>query len=238
MPGELRASQRPHAADRCQARNPSTCKFHGSTPDAAVNRGDVNAFIDAKQSEDKTSAIKSFFGEKNKKEDRSNPPGSLKIEEGDGYAIFMTSDGKFYEKQYDRYGAGVGSRKISGMFTGKLKKAAKEQIAEAWAFHDKMEAQRIAAEERDVLPQWKQDKNKFNEAMDVYKEYMIEGDKEAPLPENLESAKQEWEGYLAANPTTNVDALRYAYYAGKHAMWVEREKYGFTWLEEERNSKE
>lgn len=206
MPGELRASQRPHAADRCQARNPSTCKFHGSTPDAAVNRGDVNAFIDAKQSEDKnakttggdvevegdiTYAIfvspsgrvykktydsyggsygngtdvpegdrqkylakaeklaPGLVGKNTKKEDRSNPPGSLKIEEGDGYAIFMTSDGKFYEKQYDRYGAGVGSRKISGIFTGSMKKAAKAQIAEAWAFHDKMEAQRIAAEERD-----------------------------------------------------------------------------------------
>lgn len=230
MPGELRASQRPHSADRCQARNPATCKFHGSSPDAAVNRGDVNAFIDAKQSEDKTSAIKSFF---NKKEDRSNPPGSLKIEEGDGYAIFMTSDGKFYEKQYDRYGAGVGSRKISGMFTGKLKKAAKAQIAEAWAFHDKMEAQRIAAEERDALPQWKQDKLKFEEAMKVYAPYMAAHDSEGASNARMEETQKALDEYLDANPSTNIKALRYAYYAGSQGMRAEHKKYGFTWLSNE-----
>lgn len=115
----------------------------------AVDKGDVDAYIVARDNVDNTAKIDSFFGQNTKKDARSNPPGVLKVEEGEGYAIFMDSEGKFYEKQYDRYGAGIGSRKLSGMFTGKLKKAAKEQIAEAWELHDKLELQRIAAEERD-----------------------------------------------------------------------------------------
>lgn len=137
------------SSPKCWKTHPENCAIHGVALRAAKN-GDINAYLAAKEKEDKNSDMKSFFGEEKKKEDRSNPPGSLKVEEGDGYAIFMTSDGKFYEKQYDQYGAGVGSHKISGMFTGKLKKAAKEQIAEAWELHDKLELQRVAAEKRDA----------------------------------------------------------------------------------------
>lgn len=53
MPGELRSTHRPHSADRCQAKNPSTCPYHGATTDAAVKRNDINAFLDAKEKENK-----------------------------------------------------------------------------------------------------------------------------------------------------------------------------------------
>lgn len=102
----------------------------------AVDNGDVNAYIVARENENNTSKIDSFFGESKKKENRSNPPYTIKVEEGDGYAIFMTSEGKFYEKQYDAYGAGVGTHKLGGLFNGKLKKAAQQRIVQAWAEQD------------------------------------------------------------------------------------------------------
>jgi hypothetical protein len=40
-----------HSAAKCQAKDPSTCPYHGSTTSAAVTRGDINAFIDAKIAE-------------------------------------------------------------------------------------------------------------------------------------------------------------------------------------------
>lgn len=43
-----------HSASRCQAKDPSTCPYHGSTSSAAVSRGDINAFLDAKMKEEKT----------------------------------------------------------------------------------------------------------------------------------------------------------------------------------------
>lgn len=53
MPGDLRGMHRSHSASRCQAKDPSTCPYHGSTSDAAVSRGDINGFLDAKEREKK-----------------------------------------------------------------------------------------------------------------------------------------------------------------------------------------
>lgn len=51
-----------HSATKCQAKNPSTCPYHGSTTDAAVKRNDINAFLVAKANEDKTNSMEGFFG--------------------------------------------------------------------------------------------------------------------------------------------------------------------------------
>lgn len=224
MPGELRASQRPHSADRCQARNPATCKFHGSSPDAAVNRGDVNAFIDAKQKEDKTNAMTDFFT--TQQELRANPPHVVSVKSGDGWQILMDEEGNVFEKQYDDFGAGVGSRKLGPIGKLMYSKDIKKAVAKAWVEKDKQDAFK-------ALPQWKQDKLKFEEAMKVYAPYMAAHDSEGVSNARMEETQKALDEYLDANPSTNIKALRYAYYAGSQGMRAEHKKYGFTWLTNE-----
>jgi hypothetical protein len=59
-----------HTAAKCQAKDPSTCPYHGSTSSAAISRGDVNAFIDAKDKEKKEIVLdssSSFVSDKDAK---------------------------------------------------------------------------------------------------------------------------------------------------------------------------
>lgn len=45
-----------HSARNCQAKDPSTCPYHGATTDAAVKRQDINGFMQAQAEENKTQA--------------------------------------------------------------------------------------------------------------------------------------------------------------------------------------
>lgn len=71
-------------------------------------------------------------------EDRTKPPYVLTIEEdGSGSVTLLDTNGDLYWKQYDSYGAGVGSSKISGVAKMFYSKKIKKAVAEAWEAYDK-----------------------------------------------------------------------------------------------------
>ena len=73
-------------------------------------------------------------------EDRSKPPFVIRLEEEEGSVTILDTDGNLYWKQYDDYGAGVGSGKISGLSKVFYRKRIKEAVAEAWATYDAQNA--------------------------------------------------------------------------------------------------
>ena len=72
-------------------------------------------------------------------EDRSKPPFTIRLEEEEGSVTILDTDGNLYWKQYDSYGAGVGSGKIGGLSKMLYGKRIKKAIAEAWAIHDEQQ---------------------------------------------------------------------------------------------------
>lgn len=73
-------------------------------------------------------------------EDRSKPPFTIRLEEEEGSVTILDTDGNLYWKQYDSYGAGVGSGKISGLSKMMYGKKIKKAVAEAWAIHDEQQS--------------------------------------------------------------------------------------------------
>lgn len=73
-------------------------------------------------------------------EDRSKPPFTIRLEEEEGSVTILDTNGDLYWKQYDSYGAGVGSGKISGISKMLYGKRIKQAVAEAWAVHDEQNA--------------------------------------------------------------------------------------------------
>jgi len=70
-------------------------------------------------------------------EDRSKPPFVIIIEDLDGARMLLDTDGQLYWKQYDSYGAGVGSSKIGWIGKIGYNRKIKDAIAKAWAEEDK-----------------------------------------------------------------------------------------------------
>lgn len=64
-------------------------------------------------------------------EDRSKPPHLIKLQETEGSALFLDTDGTIYWKQYDEYG-GVGSLEVPSFLRFIYRGKAKKAIAEAW----------------------------------------------------------------------------------------------------------
>lgn len=71
-------------------------------------------------------------------EDRTKPPYTITLEDdGSGSVTLLDTNGDLYWKQYDSYGAGVGSSKISGISKMFYRKKIKKAVEEAWTAHDK-----------------------------------------------------------------------------------------------------
>lgn len=76
-----------------------------------------------------------------KLEDRTKPPYVITIDEDDdGTVTMLDTDGNLYWKQYDSYGAGVGSGKISGLSKMFYSKKIKKAIEEAWVVYDEQQS--------------------------------------------------------------------------------------------------
>ena len=73
-------------------------------------------------------------------EDRTKPPFTIRLEEEEGSVTILDTDGNLYWKQYDSYGAGVGSGKISGLSKMFYSKRIKKAVAEAWAIYDEQQS--------------------------------------------------------------------------------------------------
>lgn len=163
----------------------------------AVDKGDVNAYIAAREKEDTTSKIDGFFSIK-KKENRKFPPYTMQIAEtSEGSVIFMTPSGKVYEKQYDIYGAGVGSSRIMG--ASSYKKAARKMIDEAWKIHD--EEAYFAS-----LPKEEVAQAEFDKAYEMYKDirHGIHIDYESP---DTPAKYKKLQKFLERHPSVDMDVV-------------------------------